>query len=96
MAELRKFNQYLERVSGEIDVDFDVRDCKWSDVIGKLQNANDAVAERMERDKSFLSKGGRVLTDISNMLQPALQSFPDELCILHGGLSLLFHVSDST
>lgn len=92
MAELHKFNVYLEGASREIDVGFDVMDCEWSDVIEKLQNANDAVAKRMERDKSFLSKGGKVLTDISNMLQPAVQALPDQLCILNGGLSLLFHV----
>lgn len=64
-------------------------------MIEKLQDANNAVSKRMECDKSFLSKGVRVLTDISTMSQPIVQAFPDQLCILHGGLSLLFHVSGS-
>ncbi len=95
MAELLKFKQYLDQAGREVDVDFDVRDCNWSHVIELLQRADDAVAKRVERDKAFLSKGGRVLTDISGVLQSVLEALPDELCVLNGGLSLLFHVSDS-
>ncbi len=54
MAELRKFKQYLDQAGREIDVDFDVRDCKWSHVIELLQKADDAVAKRVERDKTYL------------------------------------------
>ncbi len=36
-----------------------------------------------------------MLTDISGVLQSVLEVLPDELCALNGGLSLLFHVSDS-
>ena len=95
MTEFRKFGEYLDQVSRDRSVDFDqdVRDCEWSDALEKLQEADRAVAKRMKKDKTLLSKGAQVLTNMSNLLQPGLQAIPDELCILHGGLAFLFHAS---
>ncbi|KAK1832537.1 hypothetical protein QBC39DRAFT_68307 [Podospora conica] len=95
LAELKKFNQYMDEVSREVNVGFDVRNCGWSDVLGKMKDANSAIARRMERDKTLWTKGAMVLTDISNLLQPALQAIPDELHLLHGGLALIFHLAKS-
>ena len=96
MTAFQKFSAYLDQVSRERSIGFDqdVNGCEWSHALEKLQAANEAVASRMERDKTFLSKGAHVLTTMSNMLQPGLQAIPDELCILHGGLALLFHASN--
>lgn len=93
MEELKTFNQYMDEVSRKANVDFDIRNCGWSDVLGKMKEANSAIGRRMERDKTPWSKGAMVLTDISNLLQPALQSIPDELHLLHGGLALIFHLA---
>lgn len=72
---------------------FDVRHCTWADVLEKLQDADEAVAQRMNRDLTSWSKGGAVLSDMSTMFQPALQAIPDELCFLHGGLALVLHLA---
>lgn len=93
MTELTNFNRYMDEVSRESYVDFDVRNCGWSDVLGKMRDANGAVAQRMERDKTPWSKGAMALTDMSDLLQPMLQGIPDELFFLHGGLALLFHLA---
>lgn len=74
-------------------MDFDVKNCEWAKVIAKLMEAKSAVSQRLERDKTWLSKGGVVLTKMSAMFQPALQAIPDELCILHGGLALVLHLA---
>ena len=89
----REFNRYLEQVSREVHVDFEIQNCQWSDVLDKLIDAQEALGKRMERDKTFLSKGGMVLADLSTLLQPGLQLIPDELCFLHGSLALVIHLA---
>lgn len=88
-----KFNRYLEEVSREVHVDFDIQTCQWSDVLDMLIDAQEALGKRVERDKTFLSRGGMVLADFSTLLQPGLQLIPDELCFLHGSLALVIHLA---
>ncbi|KAK0656968.1 hypothetical protein B0T16DRAFT_400627 [Cercophora newfieldiana] len=98
MDELRKFNRCLDEVSRQVPLDFDPKDCQWSDVLRKLKDGNESLARRMERDETWWSKGGMWLADLST-LSPALQAIPDDLCFLHGGLALVLHLAktrDST
>ncbi|KAK4187375.1 hypothetical protein QBC35DRAFT_234990 [Podospora australis] len=92
---LREFNAYLDDVSKNVQVDFDLKKCGWPDVLEKLKDADGAIAKRMERDKTFWSKGARWLTDMSSLFQPGLQAIPDEFCFIHGGLALLIHLAKS-
>lgn len=93
IEELDRINRYLEHVSREVHVNLDVRHCTWSDVLVKLRDASEAVAQRMERDETLLSRGGVVLELMSNMFQPVLQAIPDELGFLHAGLALVLHLA---
>ncbi|KAM7210603.1 hypothetical protein V8F06_014011 [Rhypophila decipiens] len=95
LQELDEFNRKLDQLSRSRrhQIDFDVRDCEWAKVFDKLVEAKETVARRLERDKTWLSKGGIVLTKMSNMFQPVLQAIPDELCFLHGGLALVLHLA---
>ncbi|KAK0727450.1 hypothetical protein B0T26DRAFT_137102 [Lasiosphaeria miniovina] len=94
MTALNKYSRDLDQLSREPEINFDVRNCEWSDVLKKLQDADDAVAKRMERDKTLWVKGRMVLTNMSNLFEPVLQAIPDELSFLHGGLALVLHVRD--
>jgi len=92
MEELHKFNKCLDEVSRHVSLDFDPKSCQWSDVLRKLKDGNDSLAQRMEGDETWWSKGGMWLADLSS-LSPALQAIPDDLCILHGGLALVLHLA---
>ena len=98
LEELHKFNKCLDEVSRQVPLDFDPKNCQWSDVLRKLKDGNESLAKRMERDETWWSKGGMWLADLSS-LSPALQAIPDDLCFLHGGLALALHLAktrDST
>ncbi|KAK0632688.1 hypothetical protein B0T14DRAFT_560359 [Immersiella caudata] len=92
MVELQNFNRCLDEVSRQVPLDFDPKNCQWSDVLEKLKEGNEALAKRMERDETWWSKGGMWLVDLSS-LSPGLQAIPDDLCFLHGGLALVLHLA---
>lgn len=92
---LEEFNTYLAEVSKKVQVDFDVKDGRWSDVLEQLKEADDTMEERLLRDQAFWSKGARWLTGMSNLFRPGLQVIPDEFCFVHGALALVLHLANS-
>jgi hypothetical protein len=73
-----------------IALGFDVLDCPWQKVLDEMQRAKDFSEGR---DKKFMSGGWRGMGRQADMILPSLAAFPDQLCILHGGLAVIFSVS---
>jgi hypothetical protein len=71
------------------DLDFDLLSCTWEDVLNEMKKAEAAASESHGRETKFHAKAWKVL----DVMSPALEAIPDELCILHGGIALIFSVS---
>jgi hypothetical protein len=90
----REFIEALEKY-GELEknnLSFDPVKCSWGEVLNELLKAQGAVTCREAYEKKFIGKSQRKLTNMTKILQPALEAIPDELCILHGGLAVIFNV----
>lgn len=88
---LRRFKS---TASLQSDLDFDVLQCTWNDVLRELERAQDAAAESESSGKKLHRKVWRGLgTTGADIFGPGLAALPDELGVLHGGLALIFTVS---
>lgn len=83
------------RVIDGHNLDFDPSRCSWPEVVKELNKAHHAAYMRAQDDKKLHSKVGNFLTNATKILQPGLAAIPDELCVLHGGLAIMFNVSKS-
>lgn len=72
---------------------FDPSACTWSDVFRELEQAQDA-ADRADPTRNPSARRERTVVNMSRMIEPALQAFPDELGILRGSLGVLFNVGN--
>jgi hypothetical protein len=81
---------FKEKEGDSIDVDFDVRQCTWDDVLSQLEQAQEADGRR---GKKWHHKAWRGLGSTAGVIAPVMDVFPDELCVLHGGLALIFSAS---
>jgi hypothetical protein len=71
---------------------FNPVDCSWVDVLKELEKAQDAAVASEQGDRKFLTNSRRKLSTMSKSIVPLLDALPDELCVLHGGLAIIFHV----
>lgn len=85
----------LERYRGieGHNLHFNPTKCTWAEVVEELNKAHLATYNREQRDKTFHAKVWKTFTNASKIIQPAVVALPDELCILHGGLAVVFNVS---
>ncbi len=76
-------------------VDFaeDLLRCTWEDVHAELHKAKAAQVESERRGKNPARRLWRTLGTTGSILAPGLSAIPDELCVLHGGLAVIFSVS---
>jgi enoyl reductase-like protein len=74
------------------NLEFNPVDCSWADVFKELDRAEEAAAGSEQGDKRFLINHRRKLSTMSKSIMPLLDALPDELCVLHGGLAVIFHV----
>jgi hypothetical protein len=86
--------QEYGRLEGR-NLGFNPVDCSWRDVLQQLEMAEDAAAASERGDGKFLTRSRRKLSTLSKSIVPLLDALPDELCVLHGGLAIVFHVGDS-
>lgn len=77
-------------------VDFidDLLKCTWEDVHKELHKAKQAQVLSERRGSRNPIRGfWRALGNSGSILAPGLSAIPDELCVLHGGLAVVFSVS---
>jgi hypothetical protein len=66
--------------------------CSWEDVLKELVKAEEAALASEKGDKSFLTNNRRKLSTMSKSIVPLLVAIPSDLCVLQGGLAVVFHV----
>jgi hypothetical protein len=91
--DLRATLEFQHKVVGKyVDFTSDLNKCSWDDVHQQLAKAQ-ATAEKSEkRGEQPLRKVWRKIGSTSSILAPGLSALPDNLCVLHGGLALIFSV----
>jgi membrane protein YqaA with SNARE-associated domain len=58
----------------------------------ELRKAQQAAIRSEERGKNLIKKVWRKIGVTSSVLAPGLAAIPDNLCILNGGLAVIFSV----
>ena len=91
---MEALEQY-RRIEGH-NLHFNPTKCTWAEVVEELNKAHLAIYNREQRDKTFHARVRKTFTNASKIIQPAVAALPDELCILHGGLAIVFNVSMTT
>ena len=95
VSELRKTLEcHHQRASKYVDFTSDLNSCNWDTVREELHKAKEMAIRSKERGKNVV-KFWRRLGSTSSILAPGLSAFPDELCVLHGGLAVIFSVRSS-
>ncbi|KAK0643182.1 hypothetical protein B0T16DRAFT_178493 [Cercophora newfieldiana] len=77
-------------------VDFidDLLKCTWEDVHNELHKAKQAQVLSERRGSRNPIRGfWRTLGTSGSILSPGLSAIPDELCVLHGGLAVVFSLA---
>jgi hypothetical protein len=91
---MEALEQY-RRIEGH-NLNFNPTKCTWVEVVEELNKAHLVTYNREQREKTFHRRVWKTFTNASKIIQPALDALPDELCILHGGLAIVFNVSTAT
>ncbi|KAK4210103.1 hypothetical protein QBC37DRAFT_429270 [Rhypophila decipiens] len=73
-----------------LPLDFDVRNCTWETVLAELERAQE---DDEKRGKKWHHKAWRITGSAVPLFGPGLSAFPDELCVLHGGLAVIFSIA---
>jgi hypothetical protein len=98
IAVLKKTLECHQQV-GRKYVDFidDLLTCTWEDVHRELHKAKQAhVLSERRGSRNPIRCFWRALGTSGSILAPGLSAIPDELCVLHGGLAVVFSVSLSS
>lgn len=91
--DLKETLEFHRRVGKFVDFTSDLNSCTWDDVHQELAKAQEAAAKSEKGGKQLHRKFWRNIGSTSSILAPGLAALPDELCVLHGGLALVFSVS---
>ncbi|KAK3376048.1 hypothetical protein B0T24DRAFT_699039 [Lasiosphaeria ovina] len=93
ISDLRATLEQNHRVAAKyIDFTPDLNQCTWDDVHEELRKAKSKALEN-EKKRNPLRKAWRALGSTSSILAPGLDALPDELCVLHGALALIFSLA---
>ena len=94
--EVRDLRETLEchQQKGRKYVDFtlDLNNCTWDHVHEELRKAQAKADESEKRGKNPIRKVWRTIGASSSILAPGLAALPDYLCVLNGGLAVIFSV----
>jgi hypothetical protein len=82
------------RIDGH-NLDFNPAKCTWKEVIEELNLAHLAAYSCERRENTFYGKTRNVVNNTIQIVEPALDALPDYLCILQGGLAIVFNASIS-
>lgn len=72
-------------------LDFSPEDCSWDDMLRELARAK---GESSANGKKIVRKAWRAAGTAATVLGPGLDALPDEVCVLKGGLAVIFSVSE--
>ena len=99
MRRRRPFSELRETISRlfkekdkSLHLDFDVNRCSWDDVVSAVEKAHEAVTENERRGKTWHHRAWRAVGATAGVFAPGLSAIPDDLCVLHGGLAIVFSV----
>ncbi|KAH7323239.1 hypothetical protein B0I35DRAFT_427345 [Stachybotrys elegans] len=81
------------RAAKYVDFIQDVNKCTWDNVHEELRKAQEAAIESEGRGKNMFKKIWRRMGVTSSILAPGLAAIPDELCVLNGGLAVIFSLA---
>jgi len=73
-----------------------LKNCTWTDVLTELERAQDAAIESDRRGRKWNHRPWRAVGKYSGVISPGLSAFPDELCVLHGGLAVILSVRQAS
>jgi hypothetical protein len=94
--EVRDLRETLEchQQKGKKYVDFthDLTNCTWDQVHEELRKAQAKAEESENRGRHPVINVWRKMGVSSSVLAPGLEAIPDNLCMLHGGLAVIFSV----
>ncbi|KAE8446335.1 hypothetical protein EG329_012084 [Mollisiaceae sp. DMI_Dod_QoI] len=76
-----------------VDFTVDVNKCTWEHVREELRKAQAKADESEKRGKGPVKKVWRTLGASSSVLAPGLAALPDYLCVLNGGLAVIFSLA---
>lgn len=85
--------RFQSQAPDEADFDFDPLNCTWHNVLHELERAQVAASESEKRGKKFHRRAWRAMGNIGDILAPGLVAIPNNLCVLQGGLAVIFSVS---
>lgn len=77
----------------QTDHDFDLLRCTWDDVFRELEAAKVAASKSETRGKTISRRVWRWMGKNADIVTPSLAAIPDKVCVLQGGLALIFGVS---
>jgi len=68
--------------------------CGWEDVIAEWVRVTDKAAISQSHDgiRGWIRKSGRRLFEFTDILSTGINAIPDELCILHAALAVVYSV----
>ena len=84
--------RHQKRASKYVDFTDDLNKCTWKDVHEQLAKAQEAMERSEARVKNPAIRAKRFIGSTSSILAPGLSAIPDDLCILHGALAVVFSV----
>jgi hypothetical protein len=94
--EVRDLRETLEchqqKAKKYVDFTFDLNNCTWDHVHEELRKAQEKAEESENGGKNPVRKAWRTLGAASSILAPGLAALPDYLCVLNGGLAVIFSV----
>ncbi|KAK4225183.1 hypothetical protein QBC38DRAFT_270181 [Podospora fimiseda] len=76
-----------------LDFAQNLQECTWEHVHAELNKARKKAEESERRGRSGFKKLWRVTGATSSVLSPGLAALPDSLCVLHGGLAVVFSLA---
>ncbi|KAF2672080.1 hypothetical protein BT63DRAFT_422585 [Microthyrium microscopicum] len=92
-SEVVDLEDTLKQFHDQPELDFDVLKCTWDDVLREMDRAIKAGQDSKAPPKKLHQKLWRKLGAMGGTVAPALVAIPDELCVLHGGLALIFSLA---
>jgi hypothetical protein len=94
--EVRDLRETLEchqqKARKYVDFTHDLNNCTWDHVREELRKAQAKADESEKRGKNPVRKAWRTIGVSSSILAPGLAALPDNLCVLNGGLAVIFSV----
>lgn len=89
---------HCQKAAKYVDFASDLTDCPWETVLKQLEKAKaemERAKAKSKGDQNPLRKTWRHIGSVSTVLGPGLSAIPDELCVLKGGLAVIFSVRDT-